>query len=487
MRQQPSERADAAPVLGRRQALQRLAALSALSGLSLALPGCGGGATPAPDASPSPPPPPTPLSRLKAALLKPALTVSSTAITVTQGSGNNPQSTLGSGVQMFPPLNNPGALSLATVPQVWGFRRDRWTVPAAGAAMIAGVNVFPVSRNHPSATAGSTGLCGLHFMMQGSAFEVLFAGSDAGFTLVANGQYMGSGLITTTLTNGVAGAALTQPNTVVKVDFGSAAARNVSLYARSTQGPCALAVAAGDTLQPWDRSEEASLGSMADSYGGATSARWGGGGIFWGAAALLGVPHMDLDAVGGTGFAPNSVFINPGDAFPSRVASNVDTHPDLFITAGGINDNNSLALPPYATAAEAQAGFVAGTTSHFSGLRAALPNTLLVALGPWAPRQVIPTHPVAQSKADAILAALRAAGGPWVFLDNLDGGWLASSGARSAGTGPWQTGTGTSSAPAGDGNGDLYLAADGVHPNSAGGDYLGRRMAADLRSALATL
>jgi lysophospholipase L1-like esterase len=226
---------------------------------------------------------------------------------------------------------------------------------------------------------------------------------------------------------------------------------------------------------------------MADSYGGARASHWGVSGPFWEAAALLGIPHIDMDALGGTGYAPNSVFGNPGDAFPERSATSVDAQPDLVITAGGINDNNSLALSPYATAADARAGFEAAATSHFSRLRAALPTSLLVALGPWAPRQNMPTHPTEQAKADTIAAALRAAGGPWVFLDNLNGGWLASSGASSVGSGPWQTGTGNSAAPAGNGNGDLYLAADGVHPNMAGSDYLGGRIAADLRSALATL
>ncbi len=488
MHQLLSEGADAAPLSGRRRALKRIAALTALSGLSLVLPGCSdGGASPAPGVATPPPQPPTPLSRLKAALLRPTLAVSTTTITVTQGSGNNPQSTLGSGVQIVPPLNNTGALTLATVPQVWGFRRDRWTVPAAGAATIAGFNVFPVTRNHPSATAGSVGVCGLHFLMDGRAFEVLFAGADTSFTLVIDGHYATPDLIATTLASGVKGASLAQPNTFVKVDFGSAATRRVSLYARSTQGPCAVAVAAGDTLRAWDRSDEASMGALADSYGGAFAPQWGVSGPFREAAAQLGIPHVDLDAVGGTGYAPNSVFSNAGDAFPARLASNTDTVPDLFITAGGINDNNAFALPPYATAAAARAGFDAAVLAHFNALRAALPQSVLVALGPWAPRQVSPTDAIAQSKADAILAGLQTAGGLWVFLDNLNGGWRASSGARGTGAGPWQTGTGRAGAPAGDGNGDLYLASDGVHPNAAGCLYLGTRIAEDLRSAIQSL
>ena len=405
-------------------------------------------------------------------------------ITVTQGQANVAESSFGTGAQIFPGLTSPGGLSLVTAPQVWGHRRDGWSVPPAGSAMIGGKTVHPVTRRHPTATAGSDGVCALHFVLEGRAFEVLFAGTDVSMTLIVDGQYMAGSIVSTTLNGGVRGARLNQPNTFVRVDFGSTATRKVSLYARSTQGPCAIAVAAGDKLTPWDRSTEASMGAMADSYGGASGPQWGGSGPFWEAAALLGIPHIDCDAVGGTGYAPNSIFSNVGDAFPARVASNVDVLPDLFISAGGINDNNAFALPPYASAAAARAGFEAAASAYFTALRAALPQSVLVALGPWAPRQVTPTEAVTQSKSDAIRAALQAAGGPWVFLENLNGGWRASSGASATGSGPWQTGTGRTGAPAGDGNGDLYLEADGVHPNTPGCLYLGTRIATDLRQAL---
>lgn len=431
------------------------------------------------------------MQRLLAALQAPALSVGSAPITVSQGAGNNTTSSFGAGAQIHPLLVNPGAASLASVDAVWGFRRDRWSVPGTGQAVISGQPVYPVTRRHPAASAalGSEAVCGLHFIIDGSAFEVLLAGSNVKITLIVDGQAATPTLINRAWAAGVAGAPLSQPNTFVRVHFGTAQSRRVSLYARSSQGPCAVAVAATDSLRPWDRSAEASMASMADSYGGASGPLWGVGGVFWEAAALLGIPHVDCDAAGGIGYAPNSApgRGNPGDAFPARLATSVDTQPDLFITAGGINDNNSLALPPYATAQAARDGFNAAVSAYFTQLRAALPLSVLVALGPWAPRQVTPTDAVAQSKADTIRAALQAAGGPWIFLDNLNGGWACSSGARSAGSGPWQTGTGTSAAPAGNGNGDLYLDADSVHPNVAGSLYLATRIASDLRQALLSL
>ncbi|MBC7996071.1 MAG: SGNH/GDSL hydrolase family protein [Rhizobacter sp.] len=479
--------------LSRRLALRQLFALAAVHGSASLLAGCGGGgdesAPPAP--APVPPPPVLPttpaLERLKSALARAPLAVSSgTPLAVTQGMANSAASAFGSGARVYPALGSTDQ-SLATIPQVWGRRRELWT--RLGGAVIEGNVVHPMQRGHRAATMNSVGVCGLHFEFDGAAFEILFAGSDPTITLVADGHYMTPTLIRTTLQGGMAGAALSAPNTFVQFDFGARQRRQISVYTWSSQGPCAIATGPGDTLVAWDRSAEASFAAMADSYGGARGLQWRGG-PFWEAAALLGIAHVDLDAIGSTGYAPNAAngdTLNPGNAFAARLPSSVDAQPDLFLTAGGINDNNSIAAAPYPSAAAARAGFSTAVNQYYTQLRAALPESVLVATGPWAPRQSTPTDPVALSKADAIKAALQAAGGLWVFLDNLQGGWVNSAGASAVASGPWQTGTGTSAARAGDGNGDLYLSADGVHPNVDGCLYLGARIATDLRAALLTL
>jgi len=473
--------------LSRRLALRQLFALAALHGSASLLAGCGGGGDESLSPVPTPVPPPAPptspaLVRLKAALAQAPLSASGTAVAVTQGMANSVVSAFGSGALFYPPLGSTEH-SLATMPQVWGWRRELWT--RLGGAVIEGHVVHPVQRAHRAATMNSVGVCGLHFEFDGAAFEILFAGSDPTITLVANGQYMAPKLIQTTLR----GAPLAGPNTFVQFDFGARQRRQISLYTWSSQGPCAIATAPGDTLQAWDRSAEASFAAMADSYGGARGPLWRGG-PFWEAAALLGIAHVDLDAIGSTGYAPNAAngdTLHPGNAFAARLPTSVDAQPDLFLTAGGINDNNSIAAAPYPNAAAARAGFNTAVSQYYTELRAALPESVLVATGPWAPRQSTPTDPVALSKADTIKAALQAAGGLWVFLDNLQGGWVNSAGASAVASGPWQTGTGNSAAPAGDGNGDLYLAADGVHPNEEGCLYLGTRIATDLRAALLAL
>lgn len=522
----PDPTQEVAHCAARRQALERLSLLMALTALP-PLAACGGvdepmpspaaptplapPAPPAPPAPIAPPPPPapspgatgSPLSRLKTALQRPALLVSSNPIAVTQTRG----ATAGApstwpAVVIYPTPRgfgvNPNPSSLADLPQVWGHQRGVWTRQTAGLVGTAAGNqswYVPVSRDHVAATLGTRGVCALHFRLEGSAFEVLFAGTDVEATLIADGQYATPRNITTTWAAGQPGTALNQPNAWVRFDFGRRAVREISLYARSSQGPCAMALDNGDSITPWDRSAEPAIAVLADSYGGAPSPNWGISGPFWEAAALLGIPHLDIDALGGTGYAPNNTNANtrnPGNAFAARLASSTAGAPDLVMVAGGINDNNSFAAPPlYASASDARSAFDRQVQACFNGLRAALPQAVLVAMGPWAPRENVPPDAVALSKADTVRMALQAAGGPWVFLDNLRGTWANSRGSSGAVTGadagPWQTGTGRAGAPSGSGNGDRLLSSDGVHPNEAGSHFLGGRLAANLRAALLDL
>jgi lysophospholipase L1-like esterase len=46
--------------------------------------------------------------------------------------------------------------------------------------------------------------------------------------------------------------------------------------------------------------------------------------------------------------------------------------------------------------------------------------------------------------------------------------------------GAWMTGTGSTAAPHGDGNCDVYISSDNVHPNDAGHAYLAGRMADEI-------
>ena len=424
------------------------------------------------------------LSRLKATLATaPPAIDAATALTITQGVSQSIASSFGSGVQYIPPLPEDASNNLATTPQVYGRRRDLW--PQAGGS-LGGEMLIPVSVNHPAATLGSTGRVGLHFVHTGSAFEVLVTGANNAVTLVVDGNYVGCADAAQKLVQmntSLDGGPFTGLNTMLKFDFGVGETRRISLYMMSSQGACALAVAKGDTVTAWDRSTESSFAAIADSYGGAPTTVWGWGGLFYQAAAALNIPHVDLDAIGGTGYAPNSSTADTllaGNAFDARLPSITEAQPDLFVTAGSINDNNALALPPYASGTDAQAGFAAAVSRYYTDLRAALPDAVLAALGPWQPPPNLPASAAQLDKAAVIKAALAAAGGHWIFVDNINGGWVNSSGASlaaPASPGPWQTLD----------NARQYIAADNIHPNADGCAYLAQRLAADLRAAILAL
>jgi hypothetical protein len=482
--------------LSRRDLLQRLLGTAATP---LALSACGES-----DAPQSPPTPPDinrliTVVRLKAALngaVSP--TVTSEPLTVTQGPAYSADPGAGAGAKIYPVprgAENPNRASLATLPEVWGYHRETWgsgVTTYIGSAVGNDSWYVPLAWWHRAETQSAFSTCGLHFILEGRAFEVLFAGDHVQSTVIADGKFMSSRYITTAMDAGVPGAPLASPNAYVRFDFGYAARRRISLYAASSQGPCALAIDGSASITPWDRSTEASFCAMADSYGQSPGVNWPLGGPFWEAASLLGLTHLDLNAIGGTGFSTNpstADTMNAGNAFGARVASVAATRPDLLLTAGSINDNIVFPEPPLVETAEsARARFQMAVNAYFRDLRMALPESVLVAMGPWSPVESVPVSPIAQSKAQVIMAGLRAAGEPWVFVDNLNGGWVNSSGVQAPPVGRgWQTGTGNTARPTGDGNGDLYVAGDGVHPTPSGCVYLAHQLATNLRAAILAL
>ena len=491
----------------RRLALQTAASWAAAAvGAASTLSACGGGGsgessavavapvpTPPPlPPPPPPPPPPTSLQQLKTAILAAQTpTVRATALDVSQGASGVAAPALGSTANIWPaPLGftvNPNPVTLANLDRIWGHARQTWGQRAAGYLGTDASNAswfVPVTQLHPAATKNAGGFCGLHFNFTGRRFEVLLAGTDVLLTLMVDGQYATSRFISRQLLNGVSGAPLNQRDTYVQFELGSRASRKISIYAMSSVGLCALAIAPEDSLSAWDRSDEPVMHGMTDSYAGAPSSSWASAGIFYEAAFELGIPHLDINGIGGTGFAQNNVDPHAGNTFVARLPSMTQVPSDLFLTAGGINDNNALALFPYASSDAARLGFEASVQAYFRALRTALPNSVLAATGPWQPDAT--RYPEqALHKVDTIRSALAAVAGPWVFIDNLRGHWVNSAGISSgANAGAWQTGTGTVANPRGDGNGDLYVSADGTHPSEAGAAYLGRQIAQNLRAAI---
>ena len=439
--------------------------------------------------------PSTPLGRLKIAVRSGvAPTRTYDPLVITQGAQNTADPVAATVIYPSPRGFgvNPNPATLADIPQVWGWRRDTWKKWTANYINSAAPNAAnaswyqPISKVHTGETVSNSISCGLHFVFTGQAFEALFAGTEPYITLIADGRYMSLETIRKTS----AGVALNRFNCFTRFDFGYRATRHISLYGNSTQGVAALAIGPQDSIQPWVRDTEASFCAMSDSYGSGWGVNWGIGGPLWEAASLLGIPHLDVNTIGGTGYSRNNATPDtraPGNIFGARLPDSVSAKPDLFFTAGGINDNNWLASPPlYNTPAEAEAAFNDAVAQYYRDLRAALPTSVLVAMGPWQPKESKPQPAPVLTRSQQIKTSLAAVGGPWVFLDNLNGGWINSAGASAPPTGAWQTGTGRVGAPMGDGNGDIYI-ADGVHPTLAGNVYLGQVIADDLRAALLAL
>jgi hypothetical protein len=247
----------------------------------------------------------------------------------------------------------------------------------------------------------------------------------------------------------------------------------------SISGPFArfgeIAAAPADTFAPLDTMVGSfSAAAMTDSYGAIfaeqlTSAI---GQALYG----LGSVNLCMSAVGSTGYAADAV---AGGSLTftaaSRLAYFLSSRPDMGIFMGGIND--SWPLGPYGGDVSANMAVC------FSAYREAVPEGLLVAFAPWAPNEVTGQTAAPQAVRAAILSNLQAVGGPWVFIDNLNGGWFTSWGTSATGQGRWQTGTSSTT-----GNSQFYLRTDETpptHPTApVGATYLGRRMETALRQAI---
>lgn len=175
---------------------------------------------------------------------------------------------------------------------------------------------------------------------------------------------------------------------------------------------------------------------------------------------LMGWPDVINAGVGGTGY------LNPGASprvkFRDRIQNDViDLAPDIVIVAGGHNDTTTSNAAYTAAALQTEA------TAFYTALRAALPNALIIAVGPFAAGSQVAQYPTYQA---AIFAA--AAGKADFTIDTL--------------TSPIFTGTGTTAATTGNGNSDLYIWTDGTHPTLAGQKWLARFMAGQVSALLSS-
>ena len=256
--------------------------------------------------------------------------------------------------------------------------------------------------------------------------------------------------------------------------------------------------------------EVPTVGFIGDSYSGGSADVPAASTIDRVASRRLGVRSVS-SAQGGTGYvvdgkaniASNSVF---GSA--ERVGRIVEAAPDAVAVVGGLNDEGS------------DLAQVAGAVKKcLADLRAGLPDAPIVVVGPQpsgGARTVGGTFAdLVKATADAV-ASCGVDGVAFVDWAGLAGGralgfragqtyWrgdtIAYAGAIYrveaafwAGDSPAAafpdvrqvsavfTGTGKAGAPAGDGNRDLYISSDGVHPTNQGSEALGDALAVCLRT-----
>lgn len=156
------------------------------------------------------------------------------------------------------------------------------------------------------------------------------------------------------------------------------------------------------------------------------------------AAAIAEMLGFDLyaDGIGSTGWLSSG-----GNVPAARVATNIGAltrAPDTIVTALGYNDNGADA----AGLATLQAQYDA----TIAALRTAWPAARLVTLGPWTP--IGPTAGLTNVR-NALLARAAANGIPFIDVEGI----ITAA------------------------NKAIYTGTDNVHPNAAGHQYLGRRIA----------
>lgn len=267
-------------------------------------------------------------------------------------------------------------------------------------------------------------------------------------------------------------------------DLGTNADRNLVFISDAGAWISEIVIENGATITPYDftASQPVTISFTGDSYLGHQAIEATGMSFIDMQARLLGATATTATHIGGTGYRAE-IEADPltrADSAP-RMARFTEAKPTIMIVELGTNDPWPGTGP---TTTESM-------KTVLQGARTANPNSVLVVVGPWVPREFDATNPDGTyiARMNAISTIVEALPGPWVVLDNLRGKWKTSKGtSRGALRGPWQTGNGNAATPTGIGNGDTWLNADGVHPSTPVGiTGLAEVLTRELRAALASM
>lgn len=324
------------------------------------------------------------------------------------------------------------------------------------------------------ASYASSGQCqrSIRFMADGDAvlFRIYATLITHGFRIYVDGVPTS----TTPYSPGVTGLSY------VEITFPSAKPRlievrtNVSLLSMFTEKPYRLWKPVAQTGP-----RVLVIGDSFTQGAGATTSVLNG--IYNDIGPALGTEEVWVDAIGGTGYgvtaaangtdAPLNRFIDrvgqmvipaPASATPPSATWDVaDIDPDLVIVhGGGLNDLSK---------SRTVTNVVDDATTTFETLRTKLPDAKLVFVEGFAAGAIAGFNTAFTDIRTQLQTALAATGVYYIDV---------------ATTAPWIAGTGTVAAPTGDGNADVYLSADGVHPSDAGHLYIRGRLVPRLRAVL---
>jgi len=312
----------------------------------------------------------------------------------------------------------------------------------------------------PQPSAANAAPYALEWAFDGSVFEVHLSGNNASYRLVINGEYA-------TADEQKIAANDYSPR-YLRVDFGTRGTRRIRLEAANNLGLDSIVISRGDSV--WRPSEAAGprVIVMGDSL---SEGQVGTGNVLdsfvhqlgW----LMGWDDIWASGSGGTGY------LSPGPAdsqrvkFRDRLQSDVIKYkPDLVILEGGFNDVSYSKED-----IRKEVMLVVGAVHR------ALPGTKVIVLSPWYTSAQLTEQQL--SARDAIReAALPNAD---VYIDTYSGETFVRGNLTAAATGPWITGTGAVGAPASNGNADLYVSSDRMHPTAAGHAYFAQRLASAIQ------
>jgi hypothetical protein len=281
------------------------------------------------------------------------------------------------------------------------------------------------------------------------------------------------------LISGMSGVGTTGNSHILALDFGSVAARDIQVELNglpfwgvytATAYPLSGSVPQGPHLC-----------GFGDSITGGSNVNAGAGIGTWlfRLGHRLGCSRITNASRGGTGFvATNAPYTALTD--PARYNDDVIAKaPDLVLVWAGYNDDGS---------AGSQTAWQAAVDTVLVGLKAGLPNALIVLVGTHSPTGTWGAYATPSSLISKdTWGRARATANSVPFISPVTGDVLSATGATLGNLGLWITGQGHVTAVTGYGNADWAIgsASDAVHPTDLGHDHVAQLMYDSLMLILA--